>query len=68
MKKKIPLSGNQIVLIAALAAITVVFSLINPNFFSLTNLINILISFVVLLAVNLLEKNNSSTTKAKGGR
>ena len=31
-------------------------------------MINILISFVVLLAVNLLEKNNSSTTKAKGGR
>ena len=44
MKKKIPLSGNQIVLIAALAGITLVFSLINPNFFSLTNLINILIS------------------------
>lgn len=44
MKKKIPLSGNQGVLIAAIAVITLVFSLINPNFFSVTNLINILIS------------------------
>lgn len=43
-KKKLPLSGNQIVLIVAIIAITLVFSLINQNFFSYTNLINILIS------------------------
>lgn len=43
-KKRISFSGNQVVLIAALIIVTLVFSLINSNFFSLTNLLNILIS------------------------
>ena len=45
-KKKIrlPLSGNQLVLILALIGVTVVFSLLNPNYFTYTNLINVLVS------------------------
>ena len=45
-KKKIrlPLSGNQLVLILALIGVTVVFSLLNPNYFTYTNLIQVLVS------------------------
>ncbi len=47
-KKKLPISGNQLVLIIAIAVITLVFSLINSNFFSYTNLINILVSSTLI--------------------
>ena len=43
-KFKMPLSGNQLVLILALIGVTVVFSLLNSNYFTYTNLINVLVS------------------------
>ena len=43
-KFKLPISGNALVLIIALILITVVFSSINSNYFSYTNLMNILVS------------------------
>lgn len=46
--KKLPISGNQIVLVFAIALITTVFSLLNGNYFSYTNLINILVSSTLI--------------------
>ncbi len=42
--KKLPISGNQLVLVAALIGVTGLFTYINPNYFTYTNLINVLIS------------------------
>lgn len=47
-KIKLPISGNQLVLIAALIAITIIFTLINENFFTYKNLINVLISSTLI--------------------
>ncbi len=41
-KRKIPITGNQLVLIIALAVVVAVFTWLNPNYFSKTNFINIL--------------------------
>ena len=46
--KKIPISGNQIVLVAAIIAITIIFTFINDNYFTYTNLINVLISSTLI--------------------
>lgn len=45
---KIPVSGNQLVLICALIAITIIFSALNPNYFTYGNLINILVSSTLI--------------------
>ena len=42
--RRLHISGTQVVLILALVIITVLFSLINPNYFSYANLINILVA------------------------
>lgn len=47
-KRKLPISGNQLVLIAALVLITVVFTLINENFFTYINLINVLVASTLI--------------------
>lgn len=47
-KMKLPLSGNQLVLIIALILVTIIFSALNPNYFTYTNLINILISSTLI--------------------
>ena len=41
-RRRLPLSGNQLVLIIALVAVIVVFTILNPNYFSSTNFTNIL--------------------------
>lgn len=43
-KNKLPISGNQLVLILALICVTGVFSILNANYLTYTNLINILVS------------------------
>lgn len=40
--KKIKLSGNQLVLIIAQIIVITLFSMLNSNYFTMTNLINIL--------------------------
>ena len=47
-KFKLPISGNQLVLICALVGVTVIFSVLNPNYFTYTNLINILVSSTLI--------------------
>lgn len=46
--KKIPISGNQLVLIAAIIGVTIVFTLINDNYFTYTNLINVLVASTLI--------------------
>ena len=47
-KFKLPISGNQLVLICALVGVTVIFSVLNPNYFTYTNFINILLSSTLI--------------------
>ena len=47
-KFKLPISGNQLVLICALVGVTVIFSVLNPNYFTYTNFINILVSSTLI--------------------
>ncbi|HIU87416.1 MAG TPA: ABC transporter permease [Candidatus Avilachnospira avistercoris] len=43
-KVKLPISGNQLVLIIAIIGIVIIFSSLNKNYFTYTNLINVLVS------------------------
>ena len=45
---KLPFSGNTLVLMIALVLVTVIFSSINPNYFTYGNLINILVSSTLI--------------------
>lgn len=47
-KVKLPISGNQLVLILALVLVTIIFSALNQNYFTYTNLINILVSSTLI--------------------
>lgn len=47
-KIKLPISGNQLVLILGLAVVTAVFTWINPNYFTYTNLMNILVASTLI--------------------
>ena len=47
-KIKVHISGNQLVLLIALAVVTIVFSSLNKNYFTYTNLINILVSSTLI--------------------
>ena len=47
-KFKLPISGNQLVLIIALIGVTAVFSALNKNYFSYTNFVNILVSSTLI--------------------
>lgn len=52
-KKHLPISGDKMVLLAAIAVVFALFTVLNKNFFSVTNMINILIaaSLVGLVAI-----------------
>lgn len=47
-KFKLPISGNQLVLLLALAGVTAVFSALNRNYFTYTNFVNILVSSTLI--------------------